>query len=150
MDAAIHAAMESRRLGDYAVGSVIARGGQLVAAAGNRTHVDRDATLHAELIVIREASRLLGRKDLRDCTLYSTHEPCSMCVSAAVWARIPQIVFGATQEDHRRYRDLHGNSHRKWRLIELPAQLIADRGDPPIKLVPGFMREACVALFHAD
>ena len=81
--------------GDTPVGAAIFQGDQLLAAAGNRRELDRDPTAHAELLVIREAARVLGGWRLPDTTLYVTLEPCSMCAGAIVLARIPRVVFGA-------------------------------------------------------
>ena len=81
--------------GDTPVGAVIFQGDHLLAAAGNRREVDRDPTAHAEMLVIREAARILGGWRLPDTTLYVTLEPCSMCAGAIVLARIPRVVFGA-------------------------------------------------------
>ena len=68
----------------------------MLAAAGNRREVDRDPTAHAELLVIREAARILGGWRLPGTTLYVTLEPCAMCAGAIVLARIPRVVFGAS------------------------------------------------------
>ena len=81
--------------GDTPVGAAIFQGDQLLAAAGNRRELDRDPTAHAELLVIREAARVLGGWRLPDTTLYVTLEPCSMCAGAIVLARVPRVVFGA-------------------------------------------------------
>jgi tRNA(Arg) A34 adenosine deaminase TadA len=150
MLAAIEMARESRAAGDYAVGSVLARDERIIARAGNRTHLDQDATLHAELVVIRQAARELGTKHLSDCTLYSTHEPCAMCMGAVIWSRVPCVIFGATIEDHKRFRDEHGNERWRWRVIDLPAQIMAAKADPPVQLVAGFMRDQCLELFHSS
>jgi len=149
MRAAIEAAKESRAAGDYAVGSVIVHNGRIAAKAGNRTHLDRDPTQHAELIAIRLAAQRLGSKDLSGCTLFATHEPCPMCMGAIIWSRISKVFFGASIEDHKRYRDFHGNSQWRWRVINVPAQTIAAQGDPVVELTAGFLREECLALFHS-
>jgi len=142
-------ACRSRAAGDYAVGSVVAKDDRIISMAGNRTHIDRDATQHAEMIAIREAARVLGIKDLSSCTLYATHEPCPMCMGAVVWSRIPHVVFGATMEDHKRFRDQQGNSQWRWRVIDIPASVVAKQAEPPVALLRGFMREECLALFHS-
>jgi tRNA(adenine34) deaminase len=144
---AIHMAGESRAAGDYAVGSVLVQDGKVLARAGNRTHLDSDPTQHAEMIVIKQSAAILKSKDLTGCTLYSTHEPCPMCASAAVWARLSVIVYGATIDDHKRYRDEHGNPRWRWRVIDIPAQTIVAAGDPHIELVGGFMRAEWLALY---
>ena len=95
-------AFEAGRLaadhGDVPIGAAIVRDGAVVARAGNRREVDADPTAHAEIIVIRETARVLGRWRLSDCALYVTVEPCAMCAGAAVLARIALVVFGAPDE----------------------------------------------------
>jgi tRNA(adenine34) deaminase len=67
----------------------------MLARSGNRTIRDNDPTAHAEIIVLREAARLLGNYRLADTTLYVTIEPCSMCAGAIIQARVPRLVYGA-------------------------------------------------------
>jgi tRNA(adenine34) deaminase len=76
----------------------VVRGAEVVAAAGNRTIGDADATAHAEMVAVRAASAALRRWRLDDCTLYVTLEPCAMCAGALVLARIGRVVFGAWDE----------------------------------------------------
>lgn len=82
--------------GEVPVGAVIVRGGEVIAESHNRTVEDCDPTAHAEAVAIRAAARRLGDWRLEDCTLYTTLEPCALCAGAAVLARIPRLVFGAT------------------------------------------------------
>lgn len=93
------AALDQARLagseGDVPVGAVIVRGDEIIAWAANRTVRDQDPTAHAELLAIREASRVLGSWRLDECTLYVTLEPCAMCAGAVVLARVERLVFGA-------------------------------------------------------
>jgi tRNA(adenine34) deaminase len=81
---------------DVPIGAVIVRGGETIAAAGNRREADLDPTAHAELLAIRRAAAKLGGWRLPGTTLYVTLEPCAMCAGAIVLARIPRVVFGAT------------------------------------------------------
>jgi tRNA(adenine34) deaminase len=69
--------------------------GETVGRGANRTVRDNDATAHAEIIAIRDASARLGRWRLGGCTLYVTLEPCAMCAGAIVLARVDRVVFGA-------------------------------------------------------
>lgn len=149
MERAIEVAKSSFAAGDYAVGSVVVKDDAIISAAGNRTHLDQDPTQHAELIVIRDAAKNLKQKDLSGCELYATHEPCPMCMSAIIWSKISAVVFGATMEDHKQYRDSNGNAKWKWRVIDVPADHIASRGEPHVELVSGFMRDECLSLFHS-
>ena len=81
--------------GEVPVGAVLVHKGRILARGRNAVERGQDATLHAEMQVIRAASQVLGRR-LEDCTLYVTLEPCPMCAGAIVWARIPRLVFGAS------------------------------------------------------
>ena len=81
--------------GEMPVGCVIARNGAIVARAHNRCEAERDATAHAELLAIRQASRAAGDWRLSGCTLYATLEPCPMCAGAIVQARVGRLVYGA-------------------------------------------------------
>ena len=81
--------------GELPVGCVVAREGRIVARAHNRCESLGDATAHAELLAIREASRALGDWRLSGCALYVTLEPCPMCAGAIVQARVGRLVYGA-------------------------------------------------------
>ena len=78
------------------VGAVIIHGGRLIAAAHNQREQLRDPTAHAEMIAITQAADALGSWRLEGCTLYVTREPCPMCAGAILQARIPRVVYGAT------------------------------------------------------
>ncbi len=98
MRVALDTARDAARAGEVPVGAVIVRGDEAVAAAGNRTLRDQDATAHAELLVVRDACAAAANWRLDDCTLYVTLEPCAMCAGALVLARIGRVVFGAWDE----------------------------------------------------
>ena len=95
MREALAAAAEAAAAGDVPVGAVVIRDGAVLTRASNRTVRDQDSTAHAELLAIREASRLVGRWRLEDCTLVVTLEPCAMCAGAVVLSRLGRLVFGA-------------------------------------------------------
>lgn len=80
-------------------GAVLVRNGEIVARGANRVTVDNDPTAHAEVVAIREAGHALGTYDLRGCVLYTSCEPCPMCLAAAYWARVDAIYFAATKDD---------------------------------------------------
>ena len=80
-------------------GAVIACGARIVAKAHNEVIKTNDPTAHAEIVAIRKASAKLKRFDLSDCELYSTCEPCPMCLAAIYWAGIPRVYFGCTRKD---------------------------------------------------
>ncbi|MHB8532454.1 MAG: tRNA adenosine(34) deaminase TadA [Solirubrobacteraceae bacterium] len=81
---------------DVPIGAVLVHDGELVAAAHNEREVRGDPTAHAEILVLREAARLAGSWRLLDTVMYVTLEPCAMCAGALVLARVPRVVYGAT------------------------------------------------------
>ncbi|MCW3018219.1 MAG: CMP/dCMP deaminase zinc-binding protein, partial [Solirubrobacterales bacterium] len=81
---------------DVPIGAVLVREGELVTGAHNERELRQDPTAHAEIIALREAARALGSWRLLDTVLYVTLEPCAMCAGAIVLARVPRVVFGAS------------------------------------------------------
>lgn len=80
-------------------GCVIVRAGVIVARGHNRVTSTNDPTAHAEITAIRGACKALGTFQLTDCELYTSCEPCPMCLSAIYWARIPVVYYGNTRAD---------------------------------------------------
>ena len=80
---------------DVPIGAVVARDGELLAAAGNERELRGDPTAHAEVLAMRDAGRALGSWRLDGCALYATLEPCAMCAGAIVLGRVPRVVYGA-------------------------------------------------------
>ena len=95
MQEALAEARAAAEAGEVPIGAVLVRDGKVLARSGNRTIRDCDPTAHAEMVVVREAARLLGNYRLADTTLYVTIEPCSMCAGAIIQARVPHLVYGA-------------------------------------------------------
>ena len=96
MRLAITEAMLAEGHDDVPVGAVVARGSEVVARGHNRRELDGDPTAHAEVVAIRAAADRLGSWRLDGCTLVVTLEPCTMCAGAIVLARVPRVVWGAT------------------------------------------------------
>jgi guanine deaminase len=80
-------------------GAVIVRGDQVIAEGANLVTTRNDPTAHAEVVAIRRACEALGHFELRDCALYTSCEPCPMCLGAIYWARIGKLYFACTRED---------------------------------------------------
>ncbi|HEX6639574.1 MAG TPA: nucleoside deaminase, partial [Thermoanaerobaculia bacterium] len=95
MELALAAARDAAAAGEVPVGAVIVRNGEIIARTANRTVRDQDPTAHAEMLALREASRVAGSWRLTGCTLYVTLEPCAMCAAAISFARIRRLYFGA-------------------------------------------------------
>ncbi|WP_334066294.1 nucleoside deaminase [Nereida ignava] len=95
MDVALAQATAAAERGEVPVGAVIVRQGDVIAAAGNETRARSDPTAHAEILVIRDACKMLGVERLTGCDLYVTLEPCPMCAAAISNARIARLYYGA-------------------------------------------------------
>ncbi|MEO6567216.1 MAG: nucleoside deaminase [Opitutaceae bacterium] len=89
--------MRSSRGGPF--GCVVVRQGKVIARGNNRVTSTNDPTAHAEVTAIREACRELGTFQLTDCELYTSCEPCPMCLAAIYWARIPTVYYANTRAD---------------------------------------------------
>jgi tRNA(Arg) A34 adenosine deaminase TadA len=89
--------MQTGRGGPF--GCVVVRRGQVVGRGNNRVTSTNDPTAHAEIIAIRMACRDLATFQLNDCELYTSCEPCPMCLAAIYWARIPTVYYGNTRAD---------------------------------------------------
>jgi tRNA(adenine34) deaminase len=81
---------------DVPIGAVVVRGGEVVAAAHNERELRQDPTAHAEIIALRDAARAAGTWRVLDAVIYVTLEPCAMCAGAIVLARLPRVVYGAS------------------------------------------------------
>ncbi|MBQ3739452.1 MAG: nucleoside deaminase [Bacteroidales bacterium] len=99
MREAIRLADESVKNGGGPFGAVIVKDGEIIAGRSNSVTLDNDPTAHAEVNTIREACRKLGTFDLSDCVIYTSCEPCPMCLGAIYWARISRIYYANTKKD---------------------------------------------------
>jgi tRNA(Arg) A34 adenosine deaminase TadA len=135
---AIAKAREGIAGGQSPFGSVIVFAGEVVAATHNTVWRDCDPSAHAEVNCIREAARRRQTIFLNGCTIYSTTEPCPMCLAAIHWAKIDRVVFGATIADAAAagFAELH-----------VDAQLLARMGRSHLDVAPGLLRDECTALF---
>ena len=96
MREALSLARKAAEMGEVPVGCVIVRGQEIVGRGYNRRETDKSALAHAEIQAIDQACRTLGGWRLWECTLYVTLEPCAMCAGAILNARIPRVVYGAS------------------------------------------------------
>ena len=100
MARAIHLALQNVHSGQGGpFGAVIVRDGKVVAEGVNQVTSTHDPTAHAEVLAIRQACEKLGVFELKDCELYTSCEPCPMCLGAIYWARLARIYFANTHED---------------------------------------------------
>lgn len=94
---AIRLSQESVDVGGYPVGSVVVLNGEIVGKGLSDGKQKMDATSHAEIAAIRDASKNLGKRDLVGATVYSSLEPCIMCLSACYWAKVTTIVYACSK-----------------------------------------------------
>lgn len=93
MQLALEEARRASEHEDVPIGAIAVRDGEVIARGHNRREIDGDPTAHAELLAIREASRVIGHWRLEGVTVYCTLEPCAMCAGAMVLARLPRLVY---------------------------------------------------------
>lgn len=101
MREAIRLADESVKNGGGPFGAVIVKDGNVIAGCSNNVTLDNDPTSHAEVNTIRAACKKLNTYDLKGCTIYTSCEPCPMCLGAIYWAHISKIFYGNTRKDAR-------------------------------------------------
>lgn len=99
MRRAIQLSLESVKHGGGPFGAVIVKEGKIIAEAANRVTLDNDPTAHAEVNAIRQAARSLGKFDLSGCDIYTSCEPCPMCLGAIYWAHLNHIYYGCNRRD---------------------------------------------------
>ncbi len=139
MREAIRLADESVANGGGPFGAVIVRDGEIIAGSANSVTIDNDPTAHAEVNTIREACRKLGTFDLSDCVIYTSCEPCPMCLGAIYWAHLGRIYYGNTKKDAA---DIDFADDFIYKELE---QHIEDRSVPFIPL----LREEAIETFRA-
>jgi tRNA(adenine34) deaminase len=135
MDLALRYAMEAFTRGDWPVGSVIVRDGQVLGSGQNRQNTDGDITIHGELDAIRIAIRAHGAERVAGSTLYSTMEPCPMCAWALKLAGVRRLVLGTR---HATLRRTDMGSYN----IESFCQLVGYS----LELTTGVREEECTAM----
>ena len=99
MREAIRLSIENVANGGGPFGAVIARDGEIVATGVNRVTANNDPTAHAEVSAIRSASQRLGTFNLSDCEIFTSCEPCPMCLGAIYWARLKKVYYANTKAD---------------------------------------------------
>ena len=150
MKSAIKEAIISAKSGQYALGAIVVLDDKIISMAHTTLHNTNDPSAHAEMNAIRDASNKLNSRYLKNAWLYTTQEPCPMCTSAAIWAKMEGIVFGAFEKDAIEIYKKKAKSNFTWRQINIPSSYIIEKGEPKLKLCEGFMRQECVKLYELN
>ena len=140
---AIRLAVESVQNGGGPFGAVIVHDGRIIARGANRVTIANDPTAHAEIVAIREACQLIGDFRLSGCVLYTSCEPCPMCLSACYWAKLSEIIYAGSQSDAAAggfddaflYREL--SLPREQRSLPI-RRMLADQGNAPFEAWKNF------------
>ena len=136
MQEALAEAHSAAAAGEVPIGAGLVHDGKILIRSGNGTIRDNDPTAHAEMVVLREAARLLGNYRLADTTLYVTIEPCGMCAGAIIQARVPRLVYGAD--------DPKGGAVRScFQMLSHP------RLNHQVAVTPGVLAADCAALIQS-
>jgi tRNA(Arg) A34 adenosine deaminase TadA len=102
MQQAINLSIENVDQGGGPFGAIIVKDGKVIASGVNRVTANNDPTAHAEVNAIREAAKTLNTFNLKGCEIYTSCEPCPMCLGAIYWARIDKIYYGNTKADAKK------------------------------------------------
>lgn len=137
MELALYEACVSINEGNNGFGAVIVKNEQVIASSHDTAKTNNDPTEHAEINVIRAASKLLG-SDLSGCIILSTHEPCPMCSTALLWSGINEIAYGQSIEDSL----LLGHNG-----IDISCKEIFDRAKTNITIHQNVLKEKCSLLY---
>ncbi|MCL3836512.1 nucleoside deaminase [Aeromicrobium duanguangcaii] len=135
LETAIDLAVENVAEGGGPFGALIVRGDELVATGRNRVTPDLDPTAHAEVVAIRAACRAIGDFSLAGLTLYTSCEPCPMCLATSLWARVDRVVYAADRDDaarggfdDREFYELFARDRATWpTVVEESRPADADR-----------------------
>lgn len=139
MRAAIQAAQTGIAKGQSPFGAAVVRGDQIIVAAHNVVWATTDPTAHAEVNAIRLASGLLHTIDLSQCDMYTTTEPCPMCLAAIHWAKFRKVVYGATIADA---------AQAGFTELTIPAKAMALQGGSLLVVESGLLENECRDLFR--
>lgn len=143
----IRLAQDTAQSGNYALGALVVRHGEVIARSASALVEGHDPTAHPEIVALRAAAERVGSRYLHDAYLVSTLEPCVMCTGAAIWAKLSGIVFGASQADAIAWSQAHPDPLYTWRQIRIDCQTVVDRGEPQLEVLGGVLRTECLALF---
>lgn len=137
MSALIALAQSSHKTGGHAIAAAVVKDGKIITQAVTSVREEKDSTCHAEINALRLAMKQMDSCTLKEYYLYTTFEPCPMCASAAIWAKMKGIVYGASREDR--------DEHYPWRIY-IPVAEMIERSEPKLELYPEFMRQECLDL----
>jgi tRNA(adenine34) deaminase len=136
MKMAIKEAGQAARSGEVPVGAVLVKGGRVLAEDHNQCIKQSDPTAHAEVLVLRKAGEVLGNYRLNDTVMYVTTEPCPMCLSAMIHARVSRLVFGTLEP--------------KFGAVESRFSLLRENGlNHHVEVTGGILEKECTEILRS-
>jgi tRNA(Arg) A34 adenosine deaminase TadA len=132
-------AIEEARRADFPFGAVIVRDGKVIARGRNLGKTQRDPTAHGEMVAIRRAVAASGGEILKGATIYTSGEPCAMCMGAILWCGMGRVVFAASLEQLATVID---------QIMITSADLAARAKFAPIEITGGVLADEAMALFR--
>lgn len=138
MSEAIKLAKLAREEGNFPFGAVVVRNGNIIGRGRCLEIIEEDVTKHAELIAVGEACRVVGSRNLSNCVLYASGEPCNMCASAAFQADIGKVVIGIKRDDLPGF----------FRKRSIGIQELAQDSSHEIEIISGILKDQAIKLFE--
>jgi len=143
---AIEIAKESKKEGNLPFGCVLVnKNGEVLLKGKNTINTDVDCLAHAEINLIRDASKKFDYSFLNKCTIYTSDEPCPMCTSAIYWSGIGKLVYGLSKTEYYR---IVGRDNPNW-VFEMPARELLDRGGRKLEVIGPLLEEEA-SILHFD
>ena len=130
-----------KKYGEQRIGAVIVKDDNIIAKSGNRIIREMDPSSHAEIVAIRLACKKLKSRDMSDCILYTTNEPCCMCTGAVVWAKMKGIIYGANVKDLEKKMKKQGKNFEFFITCE---HILKQQKPRTTFLIKNFMRKECL------
>tara|TARA_R110000868_G_scaffold89412_1_gene248835 strand:+ start:671 stop:1132 length:462 start_codon:yes stop_codon:yes gene_type:complete len=143
---AIKVAKESKRKGNLPFGCILTnKYGEVILKGENTINTDSDCLAHAEINLIRKASKIYDFSYLNDCSIYTSDEPCPMCTSAIYWSGIGKLVYGLSKTE---YYKIVGRDNPNW-VFEMPTRELLEKGGRKLEIIGPLLEEEASTL-HLD
>lgn len=143
---AIEMAIKSKHKNNLPFGCVLVnKNGAVILKGENTINTDNDCLAHAEINLIREASKIYDYSYLNDCSIYTSDEPCPMCTAAIYWSGIGKLVYGLSKTE---YYNIVGRDNPNW-VFEMPTRELLEKGGRKLEVI-GPLLEDEASILHLD
>lgn len=147
----IDVAIDNYQDGQYPLGAMVTdENGNIISLLCSNLNSGHDVSAHPEMVAIRQTCEKRKARYLKDCYLVTTLEPCPMCTSVAIWAKMKGIIYGASQQDAIDYSITHPESKLSWRQITIPSSYVIKHGTPKLELYEKILQDECKQLLDED